>query len=57
MTTNTICAIDGAIISHLRTTKCVFHPTMLREEYTGNESKPSRELRTWSFILTKSSDK
>jgi hypothetical protein len=55
--TNTICAIDGVIISHLLTRKCVFHPTMLCEEYTVNESEPSRGLLTWSFTLTKSSGK
>jgi hypothetical protein len=33
-TTNTICAIEGANISHLRKGTCVFQPTMLCEEYT-----------------------
>jgi hypothetical protein len=56
-TTNTICAIDGANISHLRTRKCVFHLTMLCEEYTGNADKPFRGLLTWSFTFTKSPNK
>jgi hypothetical protein len=56
-TTNTICAIEGANMSYLRKRKCVFHPTMLCEEYTGNWAKPIWALLTWAFTLIKSSEK